>query len=273
MAPPTTRTKFDLLAVDLDGTLLRSDKQVSTSSLTAVRAAIEQGTRVVIASARPPRSSRAIYEQLGLDTLQINYNGALIFDPPARRVFRHEPIPGPVARAVVELGRSMHAELVVSLEVLDRWITDRVDPAYLTATAQMFGPDGVCPLDPHLDNPVTKLMLHGPPPVLEPIGQAIVDWFGDRVSVHVSDRDLLQVVRKGVDKSYALETICGHYGIEAERVVAIGDAPNDIGMLNWAGLAIAVGNAWDITRAAADVTVPANDEDGVAHAIERHVLA
>jgi hypothetical protein len=79
-------------------------------------------------------------------------------------------------------------------------------------------------------------------------------------------------MHKSVDKADALGFVAKHYGVAAERVMAIGDAPNDATMLKWAGLGVAMGNAWPTTRQSADVVVASNDEEGVAQALTRYVL-
>src|SRR5437016_3215061 len=96
--PPAIR----LVAVDLDGTLLNDSKQVSDQTIAALRCLPQRGIKLVIASARPPRAVRHIYAALGLDTWQINYNGALIWDEPLRRSVFHQPMPGPLIRRIVD---------------------------------------------------------------------------------------------------------------------------------------------------------------------------
>jgi hydroxymethylpyrimidine pyrophosphatase-like HAD family hydrolase len=130
----------------------------------------------------------------------------------------------------------------------------------------------VGPLESFWHVPVTKLMLLAPAERLQKITTAIQAKFARKVSLLVSDSHLLQVVHPEVDKWRGLAWIANQLNIDATRVMAVGDAPNDIGMLRWAGLGVAVENAWDQVRAVADVVVPSNDEDGVAFALRRYVL-
>src|SRR5215211_6693608 len=99
-----------LVAVDLDGTLLNDSKQVTEQTAEALACLPDRGVKLVIASARPPRSVRHIYQQLNLDTLQINYNGALIWDEPNQQAMLHRPIPGKLARQVIEYARDLFDE-------------------------------------------------------------------------------------------------------------------------------------------------------------------
>lgn len=262
-----------MVAIDLDGTLLRSDKRLSLRTARAIQQARQRGVRVVLASARPPRSVRDIYRHLDLDTLQINYNGALVHDPHRRRNLFHQPLSPKLASRIARLARRLDPDIVVSVEILDKWYTDRVDDSLMTETARFQSPDFIGPLTSFLHVPVTKLMLLAPPARLEPVRQAIREKFRGHVEILISDDYLLQVVRAGVDKALALDRVAQLYGIEPDQVMAIGDAPNDLGMLRWAGLGVAVDNAWPMVRDVAKAVVPSNDQDGVAVALEQFVLA
>src|SRR4051812_11407435 len=102
---PTARSPeqaIRLLAVDLDGTLLSSDKKISGRTLTALQSLREKDVKVVLATARPPRSVRHIYEAIGLDTYTINYNGALIWDEPKKRAAFHLPMAGEMVLDMIE---------------------------------------------------------------------------------------------------------------------------------------------------------------------------
>jgi len=261
-----------LIAIDIDGTLLRSDKRLSKRVIAAVRAAREQGVQVVLASARPPRSCREIYQLLELSTPTINYNGALIDDPLKRKPCFHRPVDAELAAAVVRAARRADRRVVVSLEILDKWYTDFVDESLPTETSRRFEPDFVGPLESFLHVPVTKVQLLAPPTRLERIRGRVTKRFDGLINVMVSDRHLLQIVHPEVDKGVALARVAEQLGVEREHVMAIGDAPNDVGMLGWAGLGLAVENGWEGAQKVADALIPANDEDGVAAALRHYVL-
>lgn len=261
-----------LVAIDLDGTLLRSDKRLSVKVVRAVQRAAERGVRIVLASARPPRSTREIFTHLQLDTLQVCYNGALIVDWARARYMQHLALCNRLAADIVRTARMMDPSVVVSIERLDRWLTDRADPTLLTETAKTHKPDFVGPLDECLKVPITKLMLLAPGERMNAIRDMVRAQYGHLVSMFITDEHLVQVCNPGVDKAAAVAWVASHYGIDASQCMAIGDAPNDASMLRWAGLGVAVDNAWAPTRAAADVIVASNDDDGVAEALERYVL-
>ncbi|CAN5451095.1 Cof-type HAD-IIB family hydrolase [soil metagenome] len=261
-----------LVAIDLDGTLLTSAKQVSERTVRALRCLPDSGVKVVIASARPPRSVKPIYRALGLDTLQINYNGALIWDEPKRRAMFHLPMSGHLVREIIDRARAMFDEVLVSCEVLDRWFTDRDDHSHTTETGKLFKPDAVCTLDEFCDRPITKLMLLGDPKMLLKLIPALEEEFGQIVTILHADDDLIQIMDKRVSKAVALKRVAATYRIETEQIMAIGDAPNDVGMLQLAGVAIAMDNAHKLVKNEADWIAPSNDDHGVHAALVRYGL-
>lgn len=271
-SPVTIPAPIKLVAIDLDGTLLRSNKRLSRANAQAIADVTNLGVHVVLASARPPRGVRDIYHRLALDTLQVNYNGALIHDMPRGKNVFHQPMPVALAKKIVKLARRKDPDVVISVEVLDKWYTDHVDDKLPTETSKHFSPDFVGPLDAFLTVPVTKLMLLAPPEKLKPIHAAVRTKFANDIAILISDDYLIQLVHKQVDKASALKLVAEQYNIPREQIMAIGDAPNDIGMVQWAGLGIAMDNAWPQLKKVANHIAPPNDNDGVAHVLKKFIL-
>lgn len=262
-----------LVAIDLDGTLLNDSKEVSEQTINALCGLPERGVRVVIASARPPRSVRHIYHKLKLDTWQINYNGALIWDEQAQRPVFHRPLKSGLVRSIIEQSRDMFEEVLVTCEILDKWFTDRDnDPLHTTETGRLFKPDFIGPLDEICCQPITKLMLLGEEPIILRLESLLADAFSESVSIVKTDRDMLQIMDKRVSKAVALKKVASHYGIPVRHVMAIGDAPNDVGMLQLAGISIAMDNAHGLVKDVADWVAPSNNDHGVHAALKRYGL-
>jgi Cof subfamily protein (haloacid dehalogenase superfamily) len=274
--PPAMKPKMHetptikLVAIDLDGTLLDSNKKVSEQTVRGLQCLM--GAKVVIASARPPRSVRHIYRQLGLDTWQINYNGALIWDEVGQQPIFHRPMKASLAHQMVEVARDMFDEVLIHAEIMDKWYTDRDDTSHTTETGKLFKPDSICAIEEFCAHPVTKLMMLGDPPILTRIEALLLEEFGEHVSILHTDRDLLQIMDKRVSKAVALQKVATHYGIRAEEVMAVGDAPNDVGMLQYAGVAVAMDNAHDMVKKIADWIAPSIDDHGVHAALVRYGL-
>jgi Cof subfamily protein (haloacid dehalogenase superfamily) len=263
--------KIHLLALDLDGTLLNSAKEIGKAAALALRAARRHRVHVVLASARPPRSVQPFYDQLGLDTPMINYNGALVYAPTSKRVLMHLPIPLKTAREIVRLARRLHRKVLVSAEILDRWYTDRLDENYATETAELFAPDRIAPIAQWLTESVTKLLLLAPLEKLAEIRSAIATTLPHQVTMVQTEPNLLQIMHATVSKAQALRWVAGELAVARENVMAIGDNANDVGMLQWAALGVAVANATPQAKAAAKVVTAADDSDGVAEAVERFI--
>ena len=268
---PAERPPIRLVAVDLDGTLLDDSKQVSRQTVDAFRCLPGRGVRVVIASARPPRSVRHVHAQLGLDTLQINYNGALVWDETSRRVVHHRPMDGPLVREIIDTARDMYEEVLVSCEVLDRWYTDRFDQTYTTATGRLFRPDVVAPLDEFCGQPITKLMLLGEPPIISRLEAMFLGEIPGATVIR-ADPELIQIMHAEASKGVALRLVAGHYGVPMSQVMAVGDAANDVPMLEAAGVAVAMDNAHPSVKAAAHWVAPSNNDHGVHAALVRYGL-
>lgn len=291
---PLSAEPVDLVAIDLDGTLLRSDGCICAPSAEAIMEASEKGVKVVLCSGRAPRSMLSIHQALGLKTVLIAHNGALIINPLTGEIMAHDTMPGPLARQVIELARTVEPRVATAVEVDGRCYTDtlrrrqkqvvaaaakgsegsialadEVDPMQVAAAGF---DDAVGALVDVLDRPVTKVMFVGPGDVLGGIQMSLQARLSDRVGFAFSDMRLLQVVRGGVDKATALEKVAAMYGVPRQGVMAVGDAPNDLGMLGWAGLGIALQNGWEDVRHAAHFVCPSNDDIGVAEALRRYVL-
>lgn len=262
----------ELVAIDLDGTLLTTGKSVTTRTRRVLRALGQQGIRVVLASARPPRSIAGIYKLLNLDTCVICYNGALIYDPPTKQVLCHYPIDRRLTERIIASARSIYADTLVSVEIVDHWYTDRVSVKYQTEVSRQFKPDGLGPVDTWLVQDVTKILLLGPVRRMREIRRAVVESFGPQLALTQSESHLLQIMAKGVSKGAALKFVCRRYGIGLQKTIAIGDAPNDIDMLRVSGIGIAMGSAPSGVKRSADYVTAVNDEEGVAEALERFVL-
>ena len=262
-----------LVAIDLDGPLLNSAKEITQTTAAILRTARQaHGGHIVLATARPPRSVMPFYMLLDLDTPMINYNGALVFDPPSNRVLLHRPIPLAVARGVVDLAREVFPEVLVSAEVLGRWYTDHLDRAYLAATGMLSEPDEVSPIDHWLTTDVTKLLLLGPPERLGEVRAALVGRFRHQVTLTQTEDELLQVAHATVSKVQALRTVAAELAVNRGEVMAIGDNANDAGMLRWAGIGVAMQNGAPEAIAAADMITDHHDADGAANAVRKVIL-
>ena len=263
---------IQLVAADLDGTLLDDHKQIDPATVRAIAALPQHGVQFIIASARPPRSVRHIYQQLALTTWQINYNGALIWDQPTQHAVFHRPLHGPLVLEMIQLARAIDPRVLITCEILDRWHTDRIDNTYTTETGRLFKPDVVAPADTYCAGDVTKLLLLGPPNVIQQIEWPLRRQFSLKAAIIRTDANLIQIMHREVNKAVALRFIADHYGIPMERILAIGDAANDLEMIQAAGVGVAVANSPPQLLQHANWIAPSNNHQGVLAALHRYVL-
>jgi Cof subfamily protein (haloacid dehalogenase superfamily) len=273
-AGATAPTSIRLVAVDLDGTLLNDSKQVTEQTAGALACLDTRQVRLVLASARPPRGVRQIYRSLRLQTLQINYNGALIWDEPRQTPFFHRPMDHELVRRMIDLARDHYEEVTIGCEILDKWYTDAYDPAavHTTETGRFFQPDVVAPIAEFCTQPITKLLFLAPPAITNRLEPLLIQGFEGQCTFVRTDDDLIQIMHPMVSKAVALQLVADHYGIPMQQVMAIGDAPNDVGMLRAAGVGVAMDNAAEIVKQAANWVAPSNNDHGVHAALKRYGL-
>ncbi len=262
-----------LIAIDLDGTLLTSSKDVAPQSARMIRKVRKhRGVHVVLTTARPPRTTLPFYRQLALTDPMINYNGALVWSPITGKVLLHRPIPVKFARGVIRWARERFPDVRVSAEIGDTWYTDFYDGTYQTETAKTHRPDLVAPFEQWLTQPLTKLLLLGKPDWLTQINQAIRDDLADELTTVQTEDYLLQIMHRSVSKAAALKTVAATLEIPQEQVMAIGDNANDAGMIQWAGIGVVMANGHAVCLQVADHVTDHHDADGVANVLRDLVI-
>lgn len=261
-----------LVALDVDGTLLLPDKTISPRVAKAIAAAREKAI-VVLASARPPRSLRVIHESLLLTSPQVNYNGAYVWDRIAGKSLSHSPMTAALVSELITAARAHVPEVLISVEHMDRWLTDRIDSKFLTETARLFPPDFVGPLAAFAHLGATKLMLQAQSAQITLLRSALEMRFGNRVTFIRTDDDLLQMMDRGTTKWRTLRWLAENLGVSSSEILAVGDNENDVEMIREAGVGVSMGNGTLDAIQVADWIAPSNVDDGVAAAIERFVLS
>jgi Cof subfamily protein (haloacid dehalogenase superfamily) len=261
--------RIDLIALDLDGTLLDAQEQISARNRSAVRAALEAGIRVVLVTGRGVDMPIAVSKDLGLNLPVICCHGALTKDFGADRTLSHIPLPLQYAKPMVEyaehngLSLAIYAEeLFWRLEGARVYMDDMHGPAW--REAKTFAD-----------------VLHSAPTFIRFLGDESVramqrefgDWpLGFRYETWQTFVECA-VLNRDASKKNALARLCADFQIPAERVLAIGDSRNDVPMLRWAGVGVAMGNALPEVRESVRYVTSSNADDGVAAAIAKFALS
>ena len=261
-----------LVAIDLDGTLLQSDRTVSDRSRSAIAAVRAAGAEVVVATARSPRSTRELASDAGIGGLAICANGATVYDLDADLLVAHTPLPAATAHRLVVALRERFPGIVFGWEHELRFGSE---PAYEALRDPEWWPrpeGSYPPCDPlEWTLPMTKLLARLPSADLEHVLAVASEVAGPDASTTLAGEAFVELAAPGVAKEAALERIATGMGISADEVMAFGDHVTDAGMLVWAGRGVAVANAHPAALAAADEVTATNDEDGVALVLERLV--
>jgi Cof subfamily protein (haloacid dehalogenase superfamily) len=260
---------FQLLAIDLDGTLVDDHNTISEAVERTVREAGLAGVKIVLVSGRPQVAALPIFRQLGLALPLISSGGAQVSDPASGRVIAHFQPPTDDIRRLVALARHGSLTLVYqtpeevfgegSPEILEVLRTAVRIPIQQVEDGLVACPDPI------------KVTVCGPRQRLDQV-RAEMERLSLALSSVLSGPEYLEVTAKGVSKGRALRSVAEFLGVPMQQILVIGDAPNDISMFAEAGLAVAMGNAPPEVQAAAAVVAPAIEDDGVAWALRRFVL-
>jgi Cof subfamily protein (haloacid dehalogenase superfamily) len=254
-----------LAAIDLDGTLLRSDGAVSEQTRDAVSHVRETGIAVVLVSARGPRGVREVADELGVGGEAICSNGAAVLDLSTGAARRERTIETEVA---LELVHGLRERLPGILFAVEREAFAH-EPGFAAWDWQPPPGTRVGDAVELLEESPAKLILRHADHEVETIAALARRLAGARASVSLSGEWVVEVSAAGVNKASALAELCTELGVGATEVVAFGDQLNDLPMLSWAGWAVAVANAHPDVIEVADEVTASNDDDGVALVLER----
>ncbi|HXM04262.1 MAG TPA: Cof-type HAD-IIB family hydrolase [Chthoniobacterales bacterium] len=269
--PRPSKSAVRLFAIDVDGTLLDSSHRLKTVVRDAVCRLAASGVQVALATARGPQAVRDIVRQFDFSPWLIGFSGAWIGELDAgslqvKNVRSDERIPAARARSI--LSTAISHELEPNVFTPESW-------RIRTMTQEILDECAIVNLRPI---ETTELMTTEEEPskimLISRLDQvAALKEIEESVRVHAaatfSKSNYLEILPAGVNKAKALITLVSVLRVDLADVAAIGDAPNDLEMLNAVGFAIAMGNASDRVKSVADLVVGTNDNAGVAEAVDK----
>ena len=256
-----------LVATDLDGTLLRDDKTMSARTIAALRRVREAGMALVLITGRPPRRMKIVAQKLDVTGIAVCCNGAIVYDLAMDAIVQHNTLSADVARQLVVALREAAPGVCFAVE---RGLVFGHEPAY-ASNGQIAEDEPPLSADAHLlcAEAVTKLIVRHPELPLDDLLQLSRGVAGETAAVTYSGAPFVEIAAAGITKASALAGLCERLSIAASQVIAFGDMPNDLPMLQWAGHSVAVANAHPDVLATVDEVTAANEEDGVAVVLER----
>jgi Cof subfamily protein (haloacid dehalogenase superfamily) len=265
---------YKLLALDLDGTIIGTDLVIPERVQTGIARLLQQGIYVTIATGRMFAATIPFAQQLGLREAVICYQGAMVRHITSNTTLAHFPMP---ADAAAEAVTFLQERGVFTLA----YVEERLCFAQRTAALDMY-----LAYHPHhvelqevadfpqfvRENQPTKLLFVDQPEIIGPTLELLAPRFAGRLATIRSHAIFGELTALGVSKGDALAALASQLGIAQHEVVAIGDQENDLSMIRWAGLGLAMGNAIPEVKAAAQAILPSVEEQGVATAIERYFV-
>ncbi len=270
--------RYDVLVCDIDGTLVGEDKTVPPGVVGAVKAAQECGVRICLATGRMWEAARPFVDAIGADPPIILYNGGLVYDFTADRTLWTHPLPRQQALRIVPvlrrfqrvspllfIGGKVYAERRTPLA--DLYARRNRVPYELAPAA-----DNVPAFEALLTGDPMKFLIVGAPADLAAVSAALAAVPDFAVTQVYSQADYLEILPAGTSKGVALPVLAQAAGVPLSRVVAVGDAENDLAMLQAAGLGVAVEGSPPEVLAAAGWVCPRPEREGVRVLIERLFL-
>ncbi len=273
MSTATDRDEaIQMIALDMDGTLLRSDSTISPRTVAAVREARRRGVAVAIATGRMYATASPYAKLLELgDIPMMLYAGGLIQRAESRQILFEEAIAEDDAAELLELARTegwqmqTYIDDVLRVAVYEKWIQDYEAVTHCRAV--------VCgDAFYRLQGRPNKILSRGEYDELVRRRETIEAAMPGRFNIVFSNATFLEILPKGVNKGVGLHRLGQLFGVPVSRIMAVGDSQNDLDMLGEAGFSVAMANAAPQVRQAADYVTSSNDDDGVAAAIEKFVL-
>lgn len=266
---------YELIVLDLDGTLTNSEKKITPKTLETLLRIQEKGKKAAIATGRPTPGATYIAKELQFDKFGgyvLSYNGGLITNYATSEIIYNKTIPAELIRPVYEEAIRIDAGIIsygkdeiIAGNGIDKYIRIEAGINNLPVHEVDNFPD-------YITFPVNKCLLTGEPEHMAEAEMILKSKFGHCLNIYRSEPFFLEVMPQNIDKAYSLSKLLTHLRLDREQMICCGDGFNDLSMIKYAGLGVAMANAQDIVKEAADFITLSNDEDGVAYTIEKFML-
>lgn len=264
--------KYKILVLDLDGTLTNAKKEITPHTRDTLIKAQEQGLKIVLASGRPTYGIVPLADELRLGDYEgyiLSYNGGQIIDWKTKEMMYENVLNPQIYPYLYECARkngftilSYKDEYIVSEDAGNPYVQHE---AFLNRMSSITVP---CFLDV-IDFPVAKCLIVGNPEPLAVLEQEMKVELEGKLNVFRSEPFFLELVPNGIDKAHSLAVLLEELKMKPEEMIAVGDGFNDLSMIKFAGLGVAMSNAQEVVRQEADYITLSNEEDGVAAVVDK----
>lgn len=263
--------KYEILVLDLDGTLTNSNKQITEPTRSALLEIQEQGKKVVLASGRPTQGVAPLAESLKLSeygSYILSFNGARIIDCRSGELIYNKTLPKEIITPVYEICRDYTVDLVSydTHELISAFAANCYTESESRINRMPIRQvEGFCKYVSAYPN--NKLLLTGEPDEIARVQRELTAKFRGLLNIYCSEPYFLEIMPQKIDKAYSLQRLLNSIGLTADEMICCGDGYNDVTMIESAGLGVAMQNAQPLVLEKADFITKSNDEDGVLHVI------
>lgn len=266
---------YQMLVLDIDGTLTNSEKKISPATQEALLQLQQDGIYVVLASGRPTAGVLPYARELRLQEFGnyiLSYNGARILNLKTNEIIYDKALPVNVIPLLYEEAVSSRIGLI-SYEKDGIIAATPIDP-YMEYEARINGLPirEISDFPSYVTFPVNKCLMTGEPKHLEAVGKRLQKHFHGLLNIYRSEPYFLEIMPQGIDKAASLQKLLGSLGLTQNQMVCCGDGYNDVSMIEFAGVGVAMANAQEIVKDAADFVTDSNNEDGIVRVIEKFFL-
>lgn len=271
-----TESEYELLVLDIDGTLTNSKKEITPRTKEVLMRIQKAGKRLVIASGRPTAGILSIADELHLDEYNgfiLAFNGGRIINYTTGEIVYNRTIPlellPEIYRYSKELGTGIltytESEIVLGNEP-DRYseLESRICKIPIRQVEDFVK---------FVDFPINKLLMTGEPELIFKAQSVMREKFGWVLNIFRSEPFYLEIVPQSIDKANSLARLLEHLGMKREQMICCGDGFNDRSMIEFAGLGVAMENAQEEVKAVADYITASNDKDGIVEVVEKFILS
>ncbi|MBS5115104.1 MAG: HAD family phosphatase [Erysipelotrichaceae bacterium] len=276
-------SELKVIVMDVDGTLMNSQKQLTDETKKALIKAQERGMIVILASGRPTSGLLKLGEELEMSKhhgLFVSYNGSKVVDCQTMETLFNQPLSVEEGKAVLEHMKKFKVKPMIDKgeymyvnNVYDNYVQFNGDFNVVEYESRG-GNYLLCEkkdLAEFLDYEVNKILTAGDPEYLQAHHEEMAAPFKDTLSCMFTGPFYFEYTAQGIDKAKALDTVLRPMGYTPENLIAFGDGHNDASMLKYSGTAVAMENAVQDLKDIADYVTLSNDEDGIAHALYHYI--
>ncbi|WP_297713449.1 Cof-type HAD-IIB family hydrolase [Clostridium sp.] len=273
-----------VIIMDVDGTLTNGKKEITKKTKNALIKAQELGVTLILASGRPTSGLMDFARELDMDKhdgLLVSFNGSKVVDCQTNKVLFNETMSVEEGQAVLEHMKKFNVKPMIDKgnymyvnNVFDNEILINGEPFNIIQYESRGGKFKLCEKDDlaaFVDYPLNKILTAGDPDYLQENYKNMMDPFKDKLSCMFTAPFYFEFTAKGIDKAKALDTVLSPMGFKREEMIAFGDGDNDVSMIEYAGIGVAMENAVDDLKAIANEVTLSNEEDGIAYTLSKYV--